>query len=338
MLNLLPVYLDHIFSPTLRDSGFTTEVFNVNGEGHEGGVVYSEMQGRQGSSDDELELRIQQVLYDNRNGYRTETGGMLDALRHLKLADSELSAQTSALSPQADRSLSVQEYHSRLYVPQNVTVCVFGQAVHPLRLLKTLIDEVEPRLAAAGLANGVRPRGWKRPFVETSTAQNPPRLFKNEIEVVKFAEKDESTGEVRLHWIGPRAGDFLTEAAIDVLGDYLSGNSVSPLNEEFVENKDPWASGQSQPLSLPLSTPSLTTLFTCRHLVHFHLCQSFPPQLHRLLRARQKVAHCRSGRPQVAREVAAQALRPRSHEDYTAPVETRYAVGGGERGGHVASS
>lgn len=97
MLNLLPVYLDHIFSPTLRDSGFTTEVFNVNGEGHEGGVVYSEMQGRQGSSDDELELRIQQVLYDNRNGYRSETGGRLDALRHLKLADSKLSARVPAL-------------------------------------------------------------------------------------------------------------------------------------------------------------------------------------------------------------------------------------------------
>lgn len=76
MLTLLPVYLDHIFNPcvvflvflsrgssslpsrrTMKESAFTTEVFNVNSEGHEGGVVYSEMQARSGSSDDLLELR-----------------------------------------------------------------------------------------------------------------------------------------------------------------------------------------------------------------------------------------------------------------------------------------
>lgn len=41
----------------MKDSAFTTEVFNVNSEGNEGGVVYSEMQARSGSSDDLLELR-----------------------------------------------------------------------------------------------------------------------------------------------------------------------------------------------------------------------------------------------------------------------------------------
>lgn len=39
------VYLDHILYPTITASGFTTEVFHVNGKGEEAGVVMSEMQG-----------------------------------------------------------------------------------------------------------------------------------------------------------------------------------------------------------------------------------------------------------------------------------------------------
>ena len=43
-LQLLPIYLDHIFYPLLNESGFITEVYHVNGEGKDSGVVYSEMQ------------------------------------------------------------------------------------------------------------------------------------------------------------------------------------------------------------------------------------------------------------------------------------------------------
>ena len=43
-LNLLPVYLDHIFHPLLREEDFLTEVHHINGEGNDAGVVYSEMQ------------------------------------------------------------------------------------------------------------------------------------------------------------------------------------------------------------------------------------------------------------------------------------------------------
>ena len=43
-LQLLPIYLDHIFYPLLNESGFITEVYHVDGEGKDSGVVYSEMQ------------------------------------------------------------------------------------------------------------------------------------------------------------------------------------------------------------------------------------------------------------------------------------------------------
>ena len=43
-LNILPVYLDHILFPLLRDEDFLTEVHHITGEGEDSGVVYSEMQ------------------------------------------------------------------------------------------------------------------------------------------------------------------------------------------------------------------------------------------------------------------------------------------------------
>ena len=43
-LHILPVYLDHILHPNLREEDYLTEVHHINGEGQDAGVVYSEMQ------------------------------------------------------------------------------------------------------------------------------------------------------------------------------------------------------------------------------------------------------------------------------------------------------
>ena len=45
-LNILPIYLDHILHPVLREGDFLTEVHHVSAEGEDSGVVYSEMQVR----------------------------------------------------------------------------------------------------------------------------------------------------------------------------------------------------------------------------------------------------------------------------------------------------
>ena len=43
-LTILPIYVDHILFPLLREDAFVTEVHHINGEGKDSGVVYSEMQ------------------------------------------------------------------------------------------------------------------------------------------------------------------------------------------------------------------------------------------------------------------------------------------------------
>jgi Zn-dependent M16 (insulinase) family peptidase len=44
MLNLLPIFANHVLFATLMEEGFVTEVHCVNGSGEDKGVVYCEMQ------------------------------------------------------------------------------------------------------------------------------------------------------------------------------------------------------------------------------------------------------------------------------------------------------
>lgn len=51
-----PIFLS-VFYPTITPEGFTTEVYHLNGEGEEAGVVYSEMQGVENTSENLMLLR-----------------------------------------------------------------------------------------------------------------------------------------------------------------------------------------------------------------------------------------------------------------------------------------
>jgi Zn-dependent M16 (insulinase) family peptidase len=52
MAEILPVFLDHVLHPTLRDDQYVTEVYHVDGEGKQQGVVFSEMAARENSEAD----------------------------------------------------------------------------------------------------------------------------------------------------------------------------------------------------------------------------------------------------------------------------------------------
>lgn len=43
---MLPIYVEHILYPRLVEADFITEVFHVDHEGRDAGVVYSEAQGK----------------------------------------------------------------------------------------------------------------------------------------------------------------------------------------------------------------------------------------------------------------------------------------------------
>ena len=64
-LILLPIYLDHIFFPTLADEAFKTEVHHINGTGDDAGVVYCEMQARENNAESREEHALQAAVVVN---------------------------------------------------------------------------------------------------------------------------------------------------------------------------------------------------------------------------------------------------------------------------------
>ena len=260
-LRMLPVYLDHIFFPTLTDSGFVTEVYHVNGKGEDAGVVYSEMQGRENSAGDLMELKTQRMLYPPSSAYRSETGGLMSALRVLTIDE-------------------IRSYHQKYYAPHNAVVVVCG----PLER-KALLDSIAPveeNLVKSKIAFGkTGPEGWKRPFLETPSATAPvidgskrhlPGLDdadedarpdpKRRRAFVDFPEKDESMGEVEITWLGPKIDQWLENEAISVLSTYLTDTAVSPVHQAFIERDDPYCTDVSFGSSDKVGTSTLYGYFS----------------------------------------------------------------------------
>ncbi|KAF9240861.1 Metalloenzyme, LuxS/M16 peptidase-like protein [Melanogaster broomeanus] len=222
-LQLLPIYLDHILYPTMTKASFLTEVHHINPKGEDAGVVYSEMQGRQNTSGDLMALRSQRILYPPGSAYRSETGGLMEALRVLTVEQ-------------------IREYHGTYYVPHNLSLIVTGKLSSGTKSLLSVVQEkVEPSIIAHGQNQGPRPQGWKRPFTETASAK---REHIKEIakESVEFPEKDESQGELIITYNGPPTTAFLERKALDILSTYLTSSPVAPLNKEYVEIESPLCS------------------------------------------------------------------------------------------------
>lgn len=208
--HILPVYLEHLIVPTMTDAACYTEVHHIDGTGHDAGVVYSEMQGRENSSMDLMELHRRQLLYPEGNGFRSETGGMTKELRVLT----------------ADR---IRAYHKEMYQPKNLRVIITGEIDHDelLQILddfeSTIVDDV-PALEAP----------FRRPWVESKPT---PRLQETKVDTIKFPEEDESMGEITVGFLGPNCDDSVGNAALAILLSYLANSSVGVLENTLVERE-----------------------------------------------------------------------------------------------------
>ncbi|CAB4060734.1 Uncharacterized protein C05D11.1 [Lepeophtheirus salmonis] len=80
-LQILPIYLDHVLYPLLRDGDFLTEVHHINGDGEDAGVVYSEMQGIENLRSSLIYYPSLDALYPGNCSYEVTTGGKLKNLR-----------------------------------------------------------------------------------------------------------------------------------------------------------------------------------------------------------------------------------------------------------------
>lgn len=210
-LQMLPIYLDHIFYPLLNESGYITEVYHINGEGEDAGVVYSEMQSCENDDETIVERRIHKLLYPNENcGYRYDTGGVLKNIR-------------DSLTYQ-----KVCEYHSKMYKPDNIAIVVAGE-ISAQEVIQ-VVEKFEEKIFTK------KPETWKLDFKPFS---NPiaPLMNTNIHETVYFPVDNEKTsnGLVSIGWRGPTINSFEELIALDVLLGYLTESSISPMASYFIE-------------------------------------------------------------------------------------------------------
>lgn len=108
---VLPVYLEHVILPVITDDAVVTEVWHIDGQGNDAGVVYSEMQAIQSRSPEIMDLKARRLMYPENVGFRYETGGMTEALR--------------VLSPER-----IRQFHRDMYQPRNLCLVVVGETNH----------------------------------------------------------------------------------------------------------------------------------------------------------------------------------------------------------------
>src|SRR5690242_5289409 len=168
------------------------------------------MQARQNLQGDMMDLRMRRLLYPEDDGFRSETGGLMENLRVLT----------------AER---IREFHREMYQPKNMRLILIGEVDHAnlLNVLDKFEDDVVDSVPSYDAS-------FKRPWVES---KRTPPLSKTIVDTLEFPEEDESTGEVQIAFLGPPSTDDLAETAVNTLLTYLAGSSVSVLVNTLVEKE-----------------------------------------------------------------------------------------------------
>nr|XP_042906689.1 uncharacterized protein C05D11.1 isoform X2 [Parasteatoda tepidariorum] len=207
-LKLLPIYLDHLLYPTLTDAGYVTEVHHINGLGEDAGVVYNEMQTRENSGESRCHLAMLRSMYPGHCGYKSETGGLVKNLR------------------ESTSNEKVRQYHKDFYRPENLSVIIVGQ-----------IDADKVFQALEPVEERIMKDGKREPFVRPWQTPVPPLAESVSLEVEYPTEEDDH-GLLIAAWRGPLATDYSSLVSMQLLMDYFTDTSVSPLNRDLVEIDD----------------------------------------------------------------------------------------------------
>lgn len=211
-LQLLPVYLDHILYPLLNESGYVTEVYHVNGEGEDAGVVYSEMQSVENEDETVVQRAMHRAIYPNENcGYRYETGGILKNLR------------------ESTSHKKVCDYHKKMYRPDNMAIIIAGQ-IDPNEIIQVLEKFEEKILLNNPEMIKLNERPFTSPIDQLSGSLNETVYF-------PCNEEENSNGVVALGWRGPPITDFRELIALDLLFSYLTDSTISPVQSYFINEK-----------------------------------------------------------------------------------------------------
>ncbi|KAJ1800685.1 hypothetical protein LPJ59_000898 [Coemansia sp. RSA 2399] len=207
--NVLPVALDHVMHPLIQDNHFATEVYHVDQDGRQQGVLLSEMSEFSYREPSVRSLSLRQMLYPPTSTYAWESGGLLQAIEVLTAEE-------------------VAEYHKEFYNYQNLTLLLVGAYdKRPEAVFRALAD-LNAEISAAPPV----PRRTMPPLRAKKDKRRNDVLFPSE---------KSQTGTMGFAWEGPCDEDVETSVALETLMDFLAKDPASPLRKRFTNRAVPIA-------------------------------------------------------------------------------------------------
>ncbi|KAJ2614491.1 hypothetical protein H4S08_001671 [Coemansia sp. RSA 1365] len=208
--NVLPAVFDHIMNPLIEDDNFATEVYHVDQDGRQKGVVLSEMSDFAFKESSVRSHWLRQMLYPSSSTYAWESGGLPECIETLTTAE-------------------VLEYHRKFYNYNNLTLILVGSYDKQPAAIFDALDALDGEIALA-------------PPVVKSPMPPPPQRWKEKPrENHTFASEKVDTGTMAFAWEGPPAEDVETRIAFEMIVDYLGNDTASPLRKRFTNRPVPIA-------------------------------------------------------------------------------------------------
>ncbi|KAM9969523.1 hypothetical protein ACTFIR_001359 [Dictyostelium discoideum] len=209
ILTYLPIYLKYVLTPTLKENDFITEIYHIDSNGKDQGVVLCEMQARENTADDLLEINMCRNMFEG-SGYQYSYGGKT----------SEIATLNNEM---------VRDYHGKFYDPKFMTLVI--QGCIDIESLFKVLDKVDFVKSPFHKQEDVDFVPWKNEI---------PPLLKSKSSFVPYPSESE-TGSVSIGWRGPPINDIFKITALTVLLRYLQDNASSPLQQRFVNKTIPIA-------------------------------------------------------------------------------------------------
>ncbi|KAH6972549.1 Metalloenzyme, LuxS/M16 peptidase-like protein [Ilyonectria destructans] len=209
-VQIFTVHLQSILKPSITEGRFATEVFHVNGEGNDAGVVYSAVQARQTRSRNIMEMKARRLLYPDNVGFRYDVTGVPEAVR--------------ALTPER-----IREFHQNMYHLGNLCLVIVGEidCGNLFQILGKFEESIKADIPSLDTP-------FQRPWMDSD---QPPALNESKITTVEFPGEDETVGEILVGFFGPNCIDTTASSALSVLLTYLCGSSASILENVMVEDE-----------------------------------------------------------------------------------------------------
>lgn len=211
-LNLLPIYLEHLFFPTLSHEAFLTDIHHINRSGEDAGVIYNEVLNN-GDGHESCMSEVNRLLFRG-TPLEFKPKGRAEHIR---------TDLTSSL---------IRKFHTDYYIPSNFSMVITGP-VTPQQIFSAIFP-VEQLLFGRGITLNKVVRLPSKPLSPLGDTG------------IHYVQVPSMVDDQCLLYAGYRGPETNTNyrdcVAIEILLWYLVESSASPLQMEFVHCADPLCS------------------------------------------------------------------------------------------------